>query len=50
MISGLFLAAERAVFAIDAFLNRAVLLAWTSTLQHHVDVDGGSKLSAGRRG
>jgi hypothetical protein len=49
MISSIFLVAERAVLAIDAFLNRAALLAWTSTLQHHIDVDGGSKLSAARR-
>jgi hypothetical protein len=32
-----FSAAERAVSAIDTFLNRAVLAAWTSTLRHHLD-------------
>jgi hypothetical protein len=36
-MSNIFLMAERAAWAVDAFLTRAVLFAWTRTLRHHVD-------------
>jgi hypothetical protein len=41
-MSNILLAAERAVWAVDAFLTRAVLFAWTCTLRHHVDFGGTS--------
>jgi hypothetical protein len=38
MINRISSAAERAIWAIDAFFDRAVQLAWMSTLRRHIDV------------
>jgi len=46
MINKISSVAERAIWAIDTFIDRAVLVAWTSTLRHHVNVDGGSNLDS----
>lgn len=46
MINKISSVAERAIWTIDAFINRAVLFAWTSTLRHHADdAAGGSNLA-----
>jgi hypothetical protein len=44
-MSTILLVAERAVWAVDTFLTRAILFAWTPTLHHHVDDRGGSNLA-----
>jgi len=44
MINKISFVTERAVLAIDAFFDRVVLFAWTSTLRHQAGCDGGSTL------
>jgi hypothetical protein len=42
MFNKISFATARAALLIDHFLDRVALFAWTSTLRHHADVDGGS--------
>jgi hypothetical protein len=48
MINRISSVAERAIWTVDAFINRAVLFAWTSTLRHHADDTGGGSTLAAR--
>jgi hypothetical protein len=40
MINSILSAAEFAGLAVDTVFTRAVLFAWTSVLQQHVNIDG----------